>query len=267
MYEELAKGGVGLIISGFTSVADNDHYFNGMMRLSNDKLIAQYSRLTDLVHKHDCAIITQIALGAFYKGGRQIEPDAMSLEDIQTVVGWFIEAAKRAEQAGFDGIQIHAAHFFFLSRFISPRVNHRTDGYGGTTAKRAQILLDILQGIKQACPSLHISIKINSSDFTLGGLTETESLEICKLLDKHGIDSLEISGNGTSQDGIKPHVNEGYFVPFAAQVAQAVKTTVMVVGGLRSKDTLEQVLNKTNIALLSLSRPLVCEPDFPHKLQ
>ena len=267
IYDELARGGVGLIISGFTSVADNDHYFGGMMRLSNDVLIPSYKKLTDTVHQHNCPIIAQLALGAYYKDDLQIEPDEMLATDIQAVVDLFVRAAQRAQKASFDGVQIHAAHFFFLSRFISPLVNHRTDNYGGSNRKRAQILLDILSGIRHACPTLHVTMKINSSDFSLGGLTEQDSLEICQLLAKNGLDSVEVSGNGTSVAGIVAHQNEGYFVPFAAQLAQEVDIPVMVVGGLRSKEVMEKVLNQTDIALLSISRPLLCEPDFPHKLQ
>lgn len=219
IYEELAKGGVGLIIGGFTSVADNDYYFDGMMRLSRDSLIAQYKKLMDLVHQENCKIIAQLALGAFYRSGAQIEPDYMTADEIKTVIQQFVEAAKRAEKAGFDGVQIHAAHFFFLSRFISPRVNHRTDSYGGSTDKRMRILLEILFGIRAACPSLHITIKINSSDFTYGGLEQDESLYICKKLAKNGIDSIEVSGNGTSVAGIKAHVSEAYFLDFATILA------------------------------------------------
>lgn len=267
IYEELAKGGVGLIIGGFTSVADNDYYFDGMMRLSRDSLIPQYKKLTDLVHQENCKIIAQLALGAFYRSGAQIEPDYMTADEIKMVIQQFVEAAKRAEKAGFDGVQIHAAHFFFLSRFISPRVNHRTDIYGGSTDNRMRILLEILFGIRAACPSLHITIKINSSDFTYGGLEQGESLYICKKLAENGIDSVEVSGNGTSVAGIKAHVNEAYFCDFAARLADEVDVPVILVGGLRAKDTMEEVLNKTNIELLSLSRPLLREPDFPNRLR
>lgn len=266
IYGELAKGGVGCIITGFTSVADNDHYFDGMMRSSNDCLIPQYKILTDIIHKENCAVISQLALGAYYRGGEQVEPDEMTADEICTVIEQFISAAVRAEKAGFDGVQIHAAHFFFLSRFISPRVNHRTDNYGGSTDDRMRILLEIMDGIRKAAPSLHITIKINSSDFTLGGLKEDESLYICKKLSEAGIDSIEVSGNGTSVPGIKAHFNEAYFMEFAARLAKSVKTPIILVGGLRSRATMENVLNDTDIELLSLSRPLLCEPDFPNKL-
>ena len=220
IYDELAAGGVGAVITGFTGVALNDLYFGGMMRLSGDALIPQYRRLTEIVHAHGTPVITQLALGAFYReeDGQsvqtvQIEPDEMTIDEIRLVERQFAEAAARAKAAGFDGVQIHAAHFFFLSRFISPAVNHRRDAYGGTTENRSRILTEILSGVREAVPGMHVTVKINSSDFTFGGLDEEDCVEICKLLDGAGIDSVEVSGNGTSVRGIRPHKNEGYFVP------------------------------------------------------
>ena len=271
IYEELAKGGVGLIITGFTSVALHDYYFGGMMRLCDDTLIPQYKKLVDIIHADGCPVITQLALGGYYRetSGRymKVEADDMTVAEIKLVIKQFIDAAVRADKAGFDGVQIHAAHFFFLSRFISPAVNHRTDEYGGNTQNRSRILIEILEGIRKAVPSLHITVKINSDDFTYGGLDEKESLAICKLLDQAGIDSIEISGNGTSVGGIKAHKNEGYFVSAAAKVADEVSCPVIVVGGFRALDTMETVLNQTKIEAISLSRPLLREPDLPNKMK
>lgn len=271
IYEGLAKGGIGAIITGFTSVALHDYYFGGMMRLCDDVLIPQYKKLTDIIHTEEIPVITQLALGAYYREvkGRymQVEPDDMTSEEIKLVIRLFTGAAIRAEKAGFDGVQIHAAHFFFLSRFISPAVNHRTDEYGGSTENRTRILLDIMNGIRESVPKLHITIKINSNDFTYDGLEESECLSICKLLDQAGIDSIEVSGNGTSVGGIRAHVNEGYFVPAAAEIARTVSCPVIVVGGFRSLDVMEEILNKTDIELISLSRPLLREPDLPNKMK
>ena len=272
IHEELAKGGVGGIITGFTSVALNDFYFGGMMRLCDDALIPQYKRLVDLIHKEDCPAIAQLALGAYYRptgDGRfaQVEPDDMTVEEIRLVESQFIDAAVRAQKAGFDGVQLHIAHFFFLSRFVSPAVNHREDEYGGSTANRARIVLEIIAGIRAIAPELHITVKVNSSDFTHGGLDNDESLELCKLLALGGIDSIEVSGNGTSVSGIRAHVNEGYFLPFAAKLAEEADIPVIVVGGFRALDTMEAVLNRTKIELISLSRPLLREPDLPKRMQ
>ena len=179
----------------------------------------------------------------------------------------FIDAAVSAEKAGFDGVQLHIAHFFFLSRFVSPAVNHREDDYGGSIAGRTRLVLEILSGIKSAAPSLHITAKVNSSDFTYGGITEKDCVEICSLLDEAGINSIEVSGNGTSVGGVRAHQNEGYFVPAAAAVAEAVRCPVIAVGGFRSLDFMEEVLNKTKINFISLSRPLLREPDLPLKMK
>ena len=162
-------------------------------------------------------------------------------------------------------VQIHAAHFFFLSRFISPAVNHRTDAWGGSLEKRARILLEILHGIREAT-ALHITIKINSNDFHYGGLTEADCVSICLLLDAAGIDSIEVSGNGTSVGGIRAHKNEGYFVPAAAAVAEAMNCPVFVVGGFRALDTMEAVLNNTKLEAISLSRPLTAGAGLPAKV-
>ena len=240
--------------------------------MSRDELIPQYKKLSDIIHAGGCAAIIQLATGAFYRklpNGlvQQIEPDHMTHAEIQSVIDDFISAAVRAEKAGFDGVQIHAAHFFFLSRFISPRVNNRTDIYGGSTENRARILTEILTGIKKQAPKLHVTTKINCSDFTLGGLDEKESLKICGLLADAGIDSIEVSGNGTSVQGVRAHIDEAYFLDFAAELAEKISVPVMLVGGLRSVETMQKILDTTKIELLSLSRPLLCEPDLPKKFQ
>ncbi len=267
IYAELAQGGIGAVITGFTSVADNDRYFNGMMRLSNDALIGQYQKLTSLIHASEIPVIAQLALGRYYREDQGIEPNGMTQGEIQDIVSLFGQAAQRAAAAGFDGVQIHAAHFFFLSRFISPAVNHRTDAYGGSTANRSRILLEILQTIRKAAPNIHVTIKLNSNDFMPGGLTEEESLIIGKTLATAGIDSIEVSGNGTSVGGIQAGINEGYFAPFASALAEAVEVPVIAVGGWRSRQCMENVLKDTDIAFLSLSRPLIREPDLPNRMK
>ncbi|MBD5356819.1 MAG: NADH:flavin oxidoreductase [Bacteroides sp.] len=269
LYDELAAGGIGTIITGFTSVDLHDRYFGGMMRLCDDCLIPEYRRLTDIIKGHGVAVITQLALGAYYAPSHngqysEVDIDYMTKEQILQVVDMFIEAARRASEAGFDGVQIHAAHFFFLSRFISPAVNHRTDEYGGSNANRARILVDILEGIRKVSPKLHITIKINSSDFLPTGLTETDSLEMCRIVAAHGIDSIEVSGNGTSRPGIRTEADEAYFGKFAARLADQVSVPVILVGGFRSRKVMENVLNNTKIELISLSRPLIRQPDLPN---
>lgn len=267
IYKNLAKGGIGTIIAGFTSVSSNDYYFDGMMRLSEDTLIPKYQQLTKLVKSYDCVFFTQIALGAYDKKinehkMRRLEIDDMQEEDIYDVIDLFTQASIRAQKAGFDGVQIHAAHGFFLSRCISPAYNHRIDNYGGTPRKRAKILTDIVKSIRRNTSNFHISIKINCSDFSFEGLTQEDSLIACQEVSECGIDSIEISGNATSRSNIKPMENEAYFLEFALELKKHVSTPVILVGGHRSIENMNRILNETSIEYLSLSRPLIKEPDL-----
>jgi len=268
IYRELADGGVGLIITGFTSVDADDVYFEGMMRLASDAIVPQYHRLTDDIHARGGKILTQLALGGYYlrEDGQLIvrQIDDMAEEDIRRVVELFRQASLRAESAGFDGVQIHVAHFFFLSRFVSPLFNHCSDAYGGSTEKRARIVVDIIKAVREAAPNLHISLKINGSDFAQGGNTPKDAVALSLLYAAAGADSIEISGNGTSVGGIRAHVNEAYFLPIAEAVACATDIPIILVGALRSLDMMNAILNKTNVQLLSLSRPLVREPNLPN---
>ena len=266
VYGKLAKGGVGAIITGFTSVAENDRYFGGMARLSDDALIPGHAELTRQVHENGTPVIAQLALGAYYRqDGRQVEPDRMTEDDIAAVVGWFAEAARRAHAACYDGVQIHLAHFFFLSRFVSPAHNHRLDGHGLNARGRARIALEILAAIRKAAPGLHVGTKVNSDDLTGGGLNKAAAMELCLMLDEAGIDHIEVSANGTSHTGVKAGRNEGYFMRFAAELAECSSAPVICVGGWRSMEAMQEALDSTEIAALSLSRPLVREPGLPNR--
>ena len=264
LYDGLAAGGVGAIITGFTSVAGNDRSFGGMVRLSDDSLTAGHAELVRRVHAHSTPVIAQLALGAYYRpDGWQVEPDGMTEGDIDAVVGRFADAARRAKGAGYDGVQVHLAHFFFLSRFVSPAHNHRTDAYGGDAQGRAKIALEILAAVRKAAQGLHVGAKVNSDDFAAGGLDEAQAMELCLLLDAAGIDHIEVSGNGTSRVGVRPGRGEGYFRGFAAELARRAEAPVICVGGWRSMEAMQEALDSTKIGALSLSRPLVREPDLP----
>ena len=260
VYESLAIGGVGMIITGFTSVYDDDHLFYGIVRLSDNNLIEEHRKLVDLVHKENCKIVVQLALGEY----KMLSPDDLTKGDIDDIIKLFVNAAKRAKIAGYDGVQIHAAHSFYLSKFISPAYNHKTDEYKGGNSK---ILIDILKKIRNEVSNIHISIKINCDDFIPRGLTSDLSMAICKDLIDEEIDSIEVSGNGTSVGGIRAGVNEAYFKDFAIELANYKKANVILVGGHRSIENMEKVLNESNIKCLSLSRPLIREPNLLKRWQ
>ena len=186
-----------------------------------------------------------------------------SVERLQEIVGQFGNAAARAQKAGYDGVQIHAAHFFFLSKFISPAVNRRTDKYGGSQENRSRILVDILKDMRRKTgPGFSIIVKVNASDFVPGGLEAGEFLTTCKMLSESGIDAIEVSTNGTSVPGIKAGKNEACFREYAEALKQVVDTPVILVGGHRSIEAMNTLLNETGIEYLSMSRPLIREPNL-----
>ena len=267
VYEELARGGVGAIVTGFTSVAGDDRYFGGMVRLADDDVVPEHKRLVDNAHRYHCPVIVQLALGEYNGRYRDMRINDLTQEDIQHIRELFAAAARRACKAGYDGVQIHAAHGFFLSRFISPDYNQRSDEYGGSAENRGRLVAEITEQIKKECPHLHVTMKINCSDFVPDGLTPSDSLLICQQCVAAGLDSVEVSGAGTSVPRIKAGVNEAYFKPFALMLAEALTVPVILVGGHRSVENMEAVLNEGGIAFLSLSRPLIREPDLPNRWQ
>jgi len=233
-----------------------------MARISNDSLINEWKQLVDKVHEHNTPIIMQLALGEFVRNNYTLEPDDLTQDHIKELIKLFGKAAKRAQQAGFDGVQIHAAHNFYLSRFISPAYNHRNDAYGGSTKNRAKLLVDILHEIRNQAPNIHVTMKINCSDFIQGGLSPQQSLETILIMESEGLDSVEISGNGTSVAGIKAGVNEGYFLPFAKELKKVSHLPIILVGGYRSLDYINKTINDEHIDMISISRPLIREPNL-----
>ncbi len=295
-YEALAEGGSALLVTGLTSISATDARIGGECQFYDDRFVASHRRLIDAVHRHGARILLQTAMvdgpdiDCVNVGMRErVSADAPSTNaithsntnTIDDIVAAFGDAARRAEQAGYDGVQIHAAHFFYLSRFISPLFNHRTDRYGG-----ANILPAILSDMRsKTSADFLITIKINSTDEYPGGMTEEDFIAVCKLLSQAGclrptsfagklpasqttgIDAIEVSANGTSRQGIRAGVNEGSFLHAAARLADEVDVPVALVGGLRSLEFIDHVLNTTKIEYISLSRPLVREPALIRRWQ
>ena len=255
-YEELAKGGAAMIVTGLTSIIEHDAEIGGGAKFYDDRFIAGHKRLTDAIHKHGALVMMQTAI----VDGPVNE---LTTEQVEEIVHLFGDAAHRAEEAGYDGVQIHAAHFFYLSKFISPLINHRTDRYGGDQRGRTRILYEILKDMRsKTSDDFIITMKINSTDEYPGGLTVQDFLVSCKLMEDAGIDAIEVSGNGTSHTGIKAGHNEGYFRAAAMSLAALVDVPVVLVGGLRSIEKINQILEETQIQYVSLSRPLVREPNL-----
>jgi 2,4-dienoyl-CoA reductase-like NADH-dependent reductase (Old Yellow Enzyme family) len=282
LYENLGKGGVSTIITGFANVMEFDQPANNMIGIYNDIFIEEYKRLTNKVHKYDANIIMQIVQGGPKWGPSAVEhlvtkttPKEMTKEEINEVVQAFADAALRVKKAGFDGVQIHVAHGFLLSMFLNPYYNKRADEYGGSIENRAKIVSASYESVRKAVgEDFPVLVKINCEDFMDDGLTAEDSLYVCKVLSEKGVDAIEVSGGSYSSrknEGpirrVDTQENESYFKDYAARIAEEVKVPVSLVGGNRSLINMDKILNNTKIEYFSMARPFICEPDLINRWQ
>ncbi|MBP2667301.1 MAG: oxidase [Firmicutes bacterium] len=267
VYETLAKGGVGLIITGGTYFMEGAAALPGMTGIYEGSSIQSYRRLTDMVHENDSSIIMQLSFAG--RNGERWTPSSASTTDIASIVKEFGKAAFRAQQAGFDGVQIHAAHGFFLSQFLSRQKNTRNDEYGGVVENRARFLVKVYEEIRQQTGDLfNIFIKINGTEAG----DETEGFDSCRYtcrqLADRGINAIEISG-GTAE--LNKELNNPYkesiFRDYAARIAKEVQVPVILVGHNRTPAVMEEILNTSDIEYFSLSRPLLREPNLVNRWQ
>jgi 2,4-dienoyl-CoA reductase-like NADH-dependent reductase (Old Yellow Enzyme family) len=216
-------------------------------------------------------------------GGQFGEPVALTIAEIKELVDRFALAAKTCQAAGFTGAQIHAAHGYLLSSFLSPRSNQRTDEYGGSLENRARFLLAAVTATRAAVgPDFPISVKLNSADFQKGGFNFDDSLQVVQWLENASVDLVEISGGTYEQpalmgaDGIEEKeeqnlapstkAREAYFVDFAKAMQDAVKVPLMVTGGFRTRAAMESALASGAADLIGLGRPMCVMTDAPKQL-
>ena len=206
-------------------------------------------------------------------------PRELTDTEVRALVQRFGEAAHVVKKAGFSGVQIHGAHGYLVSQFLSPHHNVRTDDWGGTPEKRRRFVLEVYGAMRQAVgPKFPIGIKLNSADFQRGGFTEEESLDTIRALADAGIDLIEISG-GTYEAPVMTGVKAGktpvkestrqreaYFLEFAEKARQAVKTPLVVTGGFRSAQGMAQAIASGAVDMVGMARMLAVEPDVPNKL-
>ncbi len=216
-------------------------------------------------------------------GGQFGEPREISIAEIAEVVRRFGVCAAAVKEAGFTGVQVHAAHGYLLSQFLSPRSNQRTDAYGGPLENRARILLEAVAAARAAVgPAFPVAVKLNSADFQKGGFDFEESLQVATWLQAAGIDLLEISGGTYEQPKLlgvagmeeeEPQAvahstlqREAYFVDFALAMREKVSIPLMVTGGFRSRATMQQALASGGVDVIGLGRPLCVMTDAPARL-
>jgi 2,4-dienoyl-CoA reductase-like NADH-dependent reductase (Old Yellow Enzyme family) len=282
--EELSRAEVGLIISGHAHVIMEGQAGPRQMGIYSDTMIDGLKRITSIVHQNGGVVAVQLAhagqkgiakaeyaaLGpsAIFKDGVKTSGE-MTADDIKRTIGAFGDAAARAVKSGFDAIQIHSAHGYLLSQFLSPHYNKRRDSYGGSLSNRSRLLLEVYKEIRQRVgQSFPVMVKINSEDFLTSGFTVEEMIEVAHMLEKHGMDAIEMSG-GTFESGklipsrvgtSKSKEREVYYKQAAEAFKKEIRIPLILVGGFLSFDIAEEVIASGLADYVALSRPLIREP-------
>ncbi len=292
LYRQLAAGGCGLLISGITYVAEEGRLIPTGLGAASDEHLAGLEKLAAAVHQEGGTFCLQLG----HSGGQgqsqvcgeqpvapstlKLEqypelPREMTLDDIAVTISAFAAAAGRARQAGCDAIQLHAAHGYLINQFLSPLTNQRQDAYGGDLAARSRFLLEIVNAVQQVVgKDFPLLVKLNGSDNLAGGLDIDDALAVAKLLDAAGIAAIEIS-SGTPASAEQAPIRRGhesgaemaYNVVLSRVIKQQVSCPVIVVGGIRSLHVATGLLRTKQADYISLSRPLIREPDLPNKLK
>ncbi len=287
LYAELARGGIGLIITGHAFVHEGGRCNVHMTGAHRDDLLPALEMLTRAVHEESGLVVMQLN-----HGGRQCPADAipgrpvapspvpqskgkerpeeLNEEGIKHIITAFGDAAGRAKAAGFDGVQIHAAHGYLINQFNSPAANWRRDRWGGTPARRMRFLEEVASSIRdQVGDDYPLLIKLGMEDYVRDGLTLKDGVEIVRLLADWGIDAVETSagiGMTSVRKDILRQEDEAYFHNFARRAREATELPIILVGGMRSKTVMERILEEGSTDFISMSRPLIREPDLPRRL-
>ncbi len=289
---ELVEGGVGLIITGFACVTKDGIGPPRMIGCYSDAHIPGLTKMTEAVHEAGGKIMAQIAHGGAQGstqqtgeqllgpsvipaiGGEGSACRAMTIGDIQRIIHAFGEAGRRAKQAGFDGVQLHGAHGYLLSEFLSPFFNKRTDEYGGSLENRARFVLECFQSVREAVGADYpVTIKLNSEDYLEDGLTMDEMLQVASMLETQGIDAIELSG-GTSwafRSGnpdasfARVEKTEVYYREAATRYKESINVPLILVGGIRSYEVAEELVSEGIADYIALCRPLIREPDLVNR--
>ena len=286
LYRGLARGGVGLIVKGHLYVADNGKAHTGMAGISSDTHIPMLSKLTDAVHEQGGRIVAQINhAGVVHKPDRA-GPSAyseddwtareMTVDEIESTIEAYGDAAERAMQAGFDGVQIHGAHGYLVSQFLSRHVNRRTDRWGGSPENRMRFLTEVYDEVRGRVGNEPVLIKMNCDDFSPDGFTVDDSVKVAVAIAEKGVDLIEVSGGGRGrQEALRTRAKHGdpaladlAFAGHASKIRDATRPTPMaLVYGFRKLETMRKAVDMGLTDMVSMSRPFIREPDLVRRLQ
>jgi 2,4-dienoyl-CoA reductase-like NADH-dependent reductase (Old Yellow Enzyme family) len=263
---KLADGGVGLIITGHAFVHQQGRHQPWQLGIHTDELVPGLKAMTEAVHEKGGKIVVQLGYGGAYLSKSRVT--GMTVQDLQEVFKAFGEAALRAKEAGFDGVQIFAAHGFFLSQLLCPRYNDRTDAYGGAIENRARALMEVLQSVRSAVGQEYpVMVKLNVQDFAENGLTLEDSVQVGIMLQEAGVDAIELSGGllnnpNLMREKIRSEEDEAYFKGEARAFKEKIQVPLILVGGIRSYYVAKQLVDTGTVDYISMCRPFICEPDL-----
>ncbi|MBA4720319.1 MAG: NADH:flavin oxidoreductase/NADH oxidase family protein [Alcanivorax sp.] len=295
LYKAWADGGAGLLISGNVMVDSRAMTGPGGVVLENERYLGQFKRWAstgraqgahfwmqinhpgrqmpgDLAQQTWGPSPVSVDLG---KLSKHFNPPREMTEDvIEDVIQRFIRTARLAEQAGFTGVEVHAAHGYLISQFLSPLTNRRTDKWGGPLENRARLLLEIVSGIRAAVsPAFAVAVKLNSADFQRGGFSQDDARGVVGMLNEQDVDLVELSGgsyeapamHGESRDG-RTLAREAYFLEFAEDIESVARMPVMVTGGIRRLPVAEKVL-ASGVDMAGIGTALAIDPYLPRDWQ
>jgi 2,4-dienoyl-CoA reductase-like NADH-dependent reductase (Old Yellow Enzyme family) len=287
----LAEGGTGLLIASHAYVRKDGQAGPGQLGIHDDALLPGLREMCEVAHRGGALIFAQLAHGGVnsnaalsgfeplgptaMENGRDEKVREMTQQDIALLVESFAAAARRAVEAGFDGVQIHSAHAYCLGEFLSPYYNKRTDRYGGSVENRARALVEVYRAIRETVGKEYPVVgKINADDFIDGGLTPSMMVDTAALMESEGLDAMEVSGGGGPVARYSSHrlgeprtPEEEVYYKDAARLykSRIKKMPLILVGGIRSLEVSQQILRDGLADMISLSRPLICEPGLVNR--
>ena len=285
---KIAAGGVAANIVSFAFAHSTGQCLRGQIGIHNDDMIPGLAKMADAIKKENCKAIIQIGHAGchawdVYTGTQSIGPSPMTnvkggvtremtKMEIEDSIQWFANAARRAKEAGFDGIQLHMAHGYLLCSFLSPHYNHRQDEYGGSVEGRLKLPLEVVKAVRREIgPDFPLLAKLNCEEGLPTGMTYDVMGGNAAALQQAGLDGIEVSG-GCSADGAlwpssrgfnpKTPEEEGYFKKAAPYFREKCSLPLILVGGNRTPEAGEKMIQDGTCDFLSISRPLVREPDL-----
>ena len=265
--EKTKRGWIGLVICEHSFVMQEGKAGAGQVSISKDEDLEGLRRLVDTIHANGTCVFAQIAhAGQRAKkditGMEPAGPDTMDNQHIQEVIESFADAAKRAREAGFDGVEIHSAHGYLLNQFYSPLANHRTDEYG---TDKLKIHKEVIKAVRKAVGNdFPVALRLGACDYAEGGNTILEAVAAAKELEALGIDLLDISGgmNGYIRPG---HTEQGYFQDVSEAVKQEVKIPVLLTGGITDVNAAEDLLARRKADLIGAGRAILKDTSWSEK--